>query len=80
MSIGKEDLILDFDFDYRKFPLFSITNPLAFNPYKMNEINLEEIFGDISNLYFYYPLYCFLVECCSIYPGENINEFFVKFT
>ncbi|KAL4498606.1 hypothetical protein ABPG72_019724 [Tetrahymena utriculariae] len=80
LSIGKEDLTLDFDFDYRNFPLFSITNPLAFNPYKMNEVNLEEIFGNISNLYFDYPLYCFLVECCSIYPGENINEFFVKFT
>ncbi|EAR97294.2 transmembrane protein, putative (macronuclear) [Tetrahymena thermophila SB210] len=80
LSIGKEELILDFDFDYRNFPLFSITNPLAFNPYKMNEVNLEEIFGNISNLYFDYPLYCFLVECCSIYPGENINEFFVKFT
>ena len=79
LSMGKEELIIDFDFDYQKFPLFSINNPLAFNPYKMNEVKLEEIFGDVHQLYFDYPLYCFLVESCSIYPGDNINEFFVKF-
>ena len=48
LSMGKEELIIDFDFEYSKFPLFSIINPLAFNPYKMNEVKLEEIFGDVG--------------------------------
>jgi hypothetical protein len=48
LSMGKEELIIDFDFDYSKFPLFSINNPLAFNPLKMNEVKLGDIFGDIT--------------------------------